>query len=235
MNAWVPDAESRFLRDDPAARAAALFARAAMCTLATQLSFHAALCGGAMLAATLAALARLPALRRIDWRHVHVYAVDDSWDEAAMSELAASPMLRENIRRPRGADIARHDAARRYEQQLAAHFALHPGEVPQFDFMLLAADGQGRVAGFSREDKSATHVTRLVVAHERGLPRVALGLPVIDAARSIALTCDSSRSPCQDVLHPKGALHLLSPRTARSSGAATPPTTRASRRALPPT
>jgi 6-phosphogluconolactonase/glucosamine-6-phosphate isomerase/deaminase len=235
MNSRVPDTGSPLLPEDPAARAATLFARAAMCTLATQTTFHAALCGGAMLAAMLAALAQLPAFRRIDWRHVHVYAVDDSWDEAAMSELAASPLRRENIRRPRSADIARHDAARRYEQQLAAHFALHAGEVPVFDFMLLDADAGGRVAGFSREDKGAANVTRLVVAHERGLPRVALGLPVIDAARSIALNCESPRSPCLDVLNPTGVLHLLSPRTARSSGAATPPTGRASRRALPPT
>jgi 6-phosphogluconolactonase/glucosamine-6-phosphate isomerase/deaminase len=234
MSAAVTDCDSRRLRDDPAAHAATLFARAAMCTLATRTAFHAALCGGALLATTLAALARLPAFRRIDWRHVHVYAVDDSWDEAAMSELAATPLLRENVRRPRGADMARHDAARRYEQQLTARFALPAGAVPVFDFMLLEADGQGRVAGFSREGHGAANVTRLVVAHERGLPRVALGLPVIDAARSIALTCDSTCAPCLELLNPKGALHVLSPSTARSSGAATPPTGRASRSALPP-
>ena len=221
---------------DPAARAAAaLFAETAMRTLATQPSFRAALCGGSTLAAMLAALARLPAFRRLDWRHVHLFAVDDSWDEAAMDQLAACPLPREHLHRPRSADIARADAARRYEQALAAQFGLHAGDVPVFDFLLLETGADGRIAGFECEEAAAANVTRLVVPHPRGEPRLALALPVMNAARVIALVCDSPRSPAMELLNPQGELHVLSPSTARSSGAATPATGRASRSALPPT
>lgn len=165
-----------------AARAATLFAQAAMHTLATRTAFHAALCGGPMLAAVFDALARLPAYRRIDWRHVHVYAIDDTWDEAALQALAACPVPADNVLRPPVADVTRHDAARRYEQRLAASFSLHPGDVPVFDFVLLA--------GHRRDARAAANVARLVVAHERGRPGVALSLPVIESARCVVVACE---------------------------------------------
>lgn len=232
MSAQTADVPSRLLTDDRALRAAALFAEAAMRTLATRACFQAALCGGATLGAMLSALARLPAFRRLDWRHVHLFAVDDSWDETAIHDLAACPVPRDHLQRPRSADIARADAARRYEQAIAAQFGLRAGELPVFDFVLLEAGADGRVAGFVQEETAAANVTRLVVTHPRGEPRVALALPVINAARTIALVCDR---PCPALLNPQGELHLLSPSTARSRGAATPLTGRAPRSSLPPT
>jgi 6-phosphogluconolactonase/glucosamine-6-phosphate isomerase/deaminase len=226
--------EGPAMAEGTAQRAATLLAQSAMHTLATRPAFHAALCGGPMLDDTLQALARLPAFRRIDWRHVRVFAIDDSWDETSMSRLAACPLPRDNIRRPPVADVARHDAAHRYEQQLAASFGIAGGSLPVFDFVLLAEDGDGRVAGYRDHDKAAATVTRLVVAHERGVPRVALALPVIDAARTVVLACESPRSPCLRLLNPQGRFHLLSASTARSSGAATPATARAARSTLPP-
>jgi 6-phosphogluconolactonase/glucosamine-6-phosphate isomerase/deaminase len=232
-NAQVTD--DTLLAAEAAPRAATLFAQAAMHTLATKGAFHAALCGGPGLRAMLSALASLPANRRFDWHHVHVFAVEDAWDEASMNALAACPLPGRNVRRPRSADIPRHDAARRYEQQLASHFGLRSGELPVFDFMLLSATVDGRVAGFWPEEKAAANVTRLVVTHDRGEPRIALALPVINASRILALVCDSADLACAALFKPQGEFHLLSPRTARSSGAATPPTLRASRKALPPT
>jgi 6-phosphogluconolactonase/glucosamine-6-phosphate isomerase/deaminase len=223
------------MAEGTAQRAATLLAQSAMQTLATRPAFHAALCSGPMLDHTLQALARLPAFRRIGWRHVHLFAVDDSWDETSMSRLAACPLPRDNVRRPPVADVARHDAAHRYEQHLAASFGLAGGSLPVFDFVLLAEDDDGRIAGYAAGDRSAATVTRLVVAHERGVPRVALALPVIDAARTLVLACDSPRPPCMRLLNPQGQFHLLSASTARSSGAATPATARASRSTLPPT
>lgn len=227
--------DSASLAAEVASRVATLFAQAAMHTLATKAVFHAALCGGPDLQAMLSALASLPANRRIDWRHVHVFAVDDAWDEATMNALATCPLPGGNFRRPRSADISRHDAARRYEQQLVSHFGLRSGELPVFDFMLLSSTADGRVAGFWPEEKAAANVTRLVVTHDRGEPRIALTLPVINESRMLVLACDSPALPCAALFKPQGEFHLLSPRTARSSGAATPPTARAPRKALPPT
>jgi 6-phosphogluconolactonase/glucosamine-6-phosphate isomerase/deaminase len=233
MNIPAPDGSA--MAEGAAQRAAILLAQSAMHALATRPAFHAALCGGPLLDDTMQALARLPAFRRIDWRHVILFAIDDSWDETSMSRLAACPLPRDNIRRPRVADVARHDAAHRYEQQLAASFGIAGGSLPVFDFVLLAEDDDGRVAGYTANDKDAATVTRLVVAHERGVPRVALALPVIDAARTVVLACNSPRSPCVRLLNPHRQFHLLSASTARSSGAATPPTLRASRSIFPPT
>ena len=117
MNTHVDAHPASDLVRDTAMRAATLFAQAAMSTLAIRVSFHAALCGGPVLRAMLDALAGLPASRRIDWPHVHLYAVDDSWDEATVARLAASPAAPRNVQRPRVADVARHEAARRYEQR----------------------------------------------------------------------------------------------------------------------
>jgi 6-phosphogluconolactonase/glucosamine-6-phosphate isomerase/deaminase len=232
MNTHVDAHPASDLVRDTAMRAATLFAQAAMSTLAIRVSFHAALCGGPVLRAMLDALAGLPASRRIDWPHVHLYAVDDSWDEATVARLAASPAAPRNVQRPRVADVARHEAARRYEQRLAACFALPAGDLPVFDFVLLAAGTDGRISGYGCDTGAAANVTRLVVAHDRGLPRVALSLPVIDAARLVAL---AGETPCVRLLNPRGELHLLSASTARSSGTLTPPTARAMRSAFDPT
>jgi 6-phosphogluconolactonase/glucosamine-6-phosphate isomerase/deaminase len=217
-----------------AARAAPLLAETAMHTLATRWSFRAALCGGPLLDTTFAALALLPAFHRIDWRQVHLFAVDDAWDEAGIARVAACPLPRDHIHRPRVAQVTRQDAARRYEGELMASFSQCRGALPVFDFVLLAAADDGRVAGYTRDEKATAEVTRLVVAHDRGTPRLEQALPVINAARTVVLACESPRSPCVQLLHPQGTLHVLSASTARSSGAATPPTERCSRSAFPP-
>jgi hypothetical protein len=151
-----------------------------------------------------------------------------------MAALAEIPVPPAQLQRPRSADIGHADAAGRYEQGLSAHFGLHPGGMPVFDFILLHESAGGRISGYAAHETSAANVTRLVVVHQRGRPRIALALPVIDAARVAVLFCERPGGSGAGLLRPQGELHCLSPSTARSSGVAMPPTVRASRSGLPP-
>jgi hypothetical protein len=65
-------------------------------------------------------------------------------------------------------------------------------------------------------------------------PRLALGIDVINAARQRVLICDSPQAPQLEQLNPACDVQVLAPSTARSSGAVTPATVRASRSSLPP-
>lgn len=219
--------------DELAVAAARLLAESAMQALATRPAFHAALGSGAWLAPALAALGRLPARRRVDWACVHLFAIDDAWDDAARQAFAALPLPPGNLVWPRRADIGRVDAARDYEQRLRAHFSLSAGTLPVFDFMLLEAVAADRIAGVAARAPQASDLARLVVAQAGAAPGLALALPVLEAARRIVLVgrlaTGAAPAPPATALRPRGELQWLLPSTTRSSGSATPPTVRASR------
>jgi len=184
----------------PSAQAAVQFAEAALQVLATRAEFRAALCGGPSLTGMLAALHGLPAFHRIDWRGVQIFAVDDGWDEPSSQALSGLPLPRGHVHRPRSADISPVDSARHYEHTLRTQFGLQAGELPVFDWVLLAAEA----AAYEGLAGDAAH---LVVAQ----PRVMLSRAVLQAAAQV-----------------------FSPSTAKSSGAATPPTGRPMRSGLSP-
>jgi hypothetical protein len=166
----------------PSVRTAVQFAEAAMQVLATRAEFRAALCGGPALTDMLAALHGLPAFHRIDWRGVQIFAVDDGWDEPSSQALSGLPLPRSHVHRPRSADISPVDSARHYEHTLRTQFGLPAGELPVFDWVLLAAD-------IAAHEGVAGDVARLVVAQ----PRVMLSRAVLRAAAQV-LSPSTARS-----------------------------------------
>lgn len=166
----------------PSVRTAVQFAEAAMQVLATRAQFRAALCGGPALTAMLEALHGLPAFHRIDWRGVQLFAVDDGWDEAASQALSGLPLPRGHVHRPRSADISPVDSARHYEHTLRTQFDLQAGDLPVFDWVLLAADT-------ATYEGAAGDAARLVVAR----PRVMLSRAVLQAAAQV-LSPSTARS-----------------------------------------
>jgi hypothetical protein len=158
----------------PSTRAAARFAEAAMQVLATRPEFRAALRGGPPLTGMLVALHALPAFHRIDWRSVQLFAVDAGWDEPSSQALISLPIPRSHLHRPRSADISAVDAARLYEGTLRTQFGLQAGELPVFDWVLLATD-------CAAHDGAAADAARLVVAQ----PRVMLSRAVLQAATQV--------------------------------------------------
>jgi len=140
-----------------------------------------ALCGGPVLPPLLGELSALPAFHRIDWPHVHLFATDERWDEAAMGLLLLLPMPRANLVRPRGAGMGRLDAARDYEQSLRAHFSLSCGAVPAFDLLLQEAAPPTAGTAWLPHGPAADEVGRLVLAHPHG--GLTLAPAVLAAAR----------------------------------------------------
>jgi hypothetical protein len=205
--------------------AARLLAEAAMSALATRAACRIALCGGPWLAPTIAGLRALPALQRLDWQHLHIFAGDDTWDAEALQQLAALPLPRANLLRPRSAGIGPLEAARDYEQVLRAHFSLAAGAVPVFDVLLQAAAGGRDAPGEVSSHDAASEVGRLVMAQPRGLPAWTLSAAVVSAAR-LRLMLEG----------PAGAHQPASrvPSTTMSMASPTPATLRAGRSGFSP-
>lgn len=178
--------------DDAALR----LAEAAMGCLATRMACRIALCCDATLPPLLAALHTLPAFRRLDWPHLHVFATDERAEPAALQALAALPLPRGNLVRPRVAGIGRIEAARSYEQALRAHFSLPAGAVPVFDIVVLAAGSTDESGDCSAAAWRANEVGRLVVTQPRGTPVLALSASVLAAARcQLQLASPPRRAP----------------------------------------
>jgi hypothetical protein len=205
--------------------AARLLAEAAMSALATRAACRIALCGGPQLAPTMAALRALPALRRLDWQHLYLFAADEAWDTAALQQQALLPLPRANLVRPRAAGVGPLEAARDYEQVLRAHFSLPAGAVPVFDVLLQAAARDGDAQQLATSRDAASEVGRLVLARPGGLPAWALSAAVVSAARLRVMLGASATG-----VQPASCM----PSTTMSIGSATPPTLRAGRSGFSP-
>jgi hypothetical protein len=120
--------------------------------------------------------------RRGLWQHAHLFLADTRFGlrgetaSAVRARLAALPVGPHglHLQVADGADPL--SAAAAYEQHLRAHFALKPGELPRYDFVVLPAEPQ-------RED-----LLRLAVAvFSPGGQYVTLTPPVIRNARAVLI------------------------------------------------
>jgi len=147
----------------------------------------------AVLGALAAAAARTPEV----WIPTRFFLADTVFDAArydgaalAAVVAAALPVAPHQLhfRAAAARDAVR--AAAEYELELAAFFALRAGELPRFDLVLAALDGDGRIAGLAAGGAALGELTRLAVADFVPAQRariVTLTAPVLAAAPQIVV------------------------------------------------
>lgn len=162
--------------------------------------FHAALAGGSTPELLYRLLAAPPFREAVDWRNVHLFFGDERavppdhadsnyrMADAALFSPLALPAVHIHRMLAEGPDL--EAAARAYEADLRAHFALSAVDaVPRFDLILLGMGPDGHTASLFPHKPALQEKTRLVVAAEPGLtpfvPRLSLTFPVLDHAANV--------------------------------------------------
>jgi 6-phosphogluconolactonase len=182
---------------DGAAHIAARLAAAGRAAYARDGRFVVAVSPGALTAEIVDALVA-PGLRaEAFWSGTHLFWTDtcfagcDAPRSRARGLAGRLPVTEGGLR----LDVAdRADplrAAAAYEQELRAFFSLAAGDVPRFDFILLAVEHDGRIAGLAREGRAIDEIARLAVADftpATGRCVVTLTPPVLRNAAAIVAT-----------------------------------------------
>ena len=148
--------EIRILADGAAIaqRAAQEFVQAAATALRQRNAFHVALAGGSTPKALYNLLASDPALRlQVPWdkmfvffgdeRHVDPGHPDSNFRMATETMLSKVPLKAYQVTRIKGESPDTEQAAREYEDAIAAHFLLKRGELPRFDLLLAGMGNEG--------------------------------------------------------------------------------------------
>lgn len=139
----------------------------------------------------------LSEIKNINWSRVHVYWSDERAvppdHEECNYRMAYEVLLErvsipdEQIHRMRG-EVPPEDAARQYERVLRETFELEPGQLPQFDLILLGMGADGHTASLFPGTSAVHERERLVVANDDpdlSIPRITLTFPVLNAAAKV--------------------------------------------------
>ena len=175
-------------------------------TLSAQDRFSLALAGGSTPRAAYTLLGEPATAGRIDWARVHVFWGDErcvppdhsesNYRMARETLLGRLPLPEHNIHRIHG-ELHPQRAAEAYLQELEGFFGVQSG-LPHFNLVLLGMGEDGHVASLFPGDATLEEVDRWVVAVEHNRPpvplvnRVSVTLPVINAARRVALIVSGS-------------------------------------------
>src|SRR5260370_24434445 len=156
MTEYLTTADVRILQD-PAAianRAAQEFVRAAAAAVQEKASFNVALAGGSTPKALYNLLVSDPLLRsQVPWDKMHVFFGDErhvgpghpdsNFRMTTETMLSKAPLKGNQITRIKGEYPDAGQAAREYEEAIAAHFKLKAGELPRFDLLLAGMGNEG--------------------------------------------------------------------------------------------
>ena len=175
-------------------------------TLSAQDRFSLVLSGGSTPRAAYTLLSEPAIARQVDWARVHIFWGDErcvppdhnesNFRMARETLLSRLPFPERNIHRIQG-ELPPQQAAEAYLQQLEGFFGGQSG-LPHFDLVLLGMGEDGHVASLFPGDAALEVVDRWVVAVEHDRPpaplvaRVTVTLPVINAARRVALIVSGS-------------------------------------------
>jgi 6-phosphogluconolactonase len=187
--------------EDLAHRTVQLFVAAAHEATDTRGMFHTALSGGHTPARFFRLLANTPGARSLPWDRIHVFWVDERYvpidSEASNYKLAADSFL-DRVNIP-PANVHRipteyediNEAARAYERTIREVFALAPGEVPEFDLIVLGMGSDGHTGSLFPNSYATfdTHDLACVVyvLNNTTKNRITLTHPVLLAARRLVV------------------------------------------------
>ena len=170
--------EIRILADGAAIakRAAQEFVQAAATAVSERGAFHVALAGGSTPKALYGLLAGDPVLRsQIPWdkiqvffgdeRHVGPGHTDSNFRMATETMLSKVPLKANQVTRIKGEYPDSGQAAREYEEAIAAHFHLKTGELPRFDLLLVGMGNEGHTLSLFPGTKGLHADGRIVVSN----------------------------------------------------------------------
>jgi 6-phosphogluconolactonase len=186
---------------DLAYRMVQLFVRTARETIESRGVFYTAVSGGHTPARFFEHLASTPEAKDLPWESIHVFWVDERYvppdAEASNYKLAKDTFLDnvgippENVHRIPTEYEDINDAVRAYEQTIREVFGLTPGEIPEFDLIVLGMGADGHTgslfpnsyATFDTDDLACV----VYVMDNTTMNRVTLTHPVLLAARCLAV------------------------------------------------
>jgi 6-phosphogluconolactonase len=201
----APQREVRILKDGAAiARLAAdKFLDLAQAAVQQRGSFSLALAGGSTPKLLYSLLATDSALRAaVPWDKMHLFFGDErhvgpddaqsNFKMASEAMLSKVPVKQDQVHRMKGEYPDAEKAAREYEQELRAHFALKEGELPRFDLILVGMGDEGHCLSLFPGTK-ALHppAGRTVVSNWVGklfTDRITVTAPVANNAANILFT-----------------------------------------------
>jgi 6-phosphogluconolactonase len=201
--------------DALARRAAQRFMAAGTEACARHGRFAVALSGGSTPKMMYALLTGPDFSKELDWARVHVFWGDERCvppdhpesnfrmaKEALLDKIALPPA---NVHRMRAEEVP-DPAADAYENEIKRFFALHSGQLPRFDLVLLGLGEDGHTASLFPGGRVLDERDRLVVApyvEKLQAHRLTLTLPVINAAaRVIFLVAGASKAKVvREILH----------------------------------
>jgi 6-phosphogluconolactonase len=165
-------------------------------TLRARARFTWALSGGSTPRALYRLLASDDYRERLPWRAIHLFWGDErhvppdhaesNFRMAREAMLDAVPVPAENVHRIHAEEPDAARAAKLYEDELRAFFALAPGEWPRFDLVLLGLGKDGHTASLFPGGDAVRERQRLVVApwvEAQRAFRITLTPPVLSRAR----------------------------------------------------
>jgi len=204
--------------DDPeqlARHALERFTRHARGTLDQHDRFHVAISGGHTPARFFELLSDPVDGPDLPWDRVHVFWVDErcvppdaeasNYGLAAHTFLSKVPIPDDNIHRIAGESACLEEAVAQYEQTLRRVFGLSPGQVPEFDLVILGMCPDGHVGSLYPNTYALIDNADLVSAvylMDGDYNRITLTSPVLRAARNLMiLVAGAEKAPIlRDVL-----------------------------------
>jgi len=187
--------------EDLARRTVRLFIRTARETIAARGLFHTALSGGHTPGRFFQLLGVTPEAVSLPWEKIHVFWVDERYvppdSEASNYKMAAETFLDkvrippENVHRIPTEYEDINDAVRAYERTIRKVFDLQPGEIPEFDLIVLGMGADGHTGSLFPNSYATFDSDNLACAvyvmDNTTMNRVTLTYPVLLAARSLVV------------------------------------------------